>query len=100
RFALYAHIKPGTVRVKRGQRVRAGQVIGRVGSSGNSDAPHLHFHLADRPSAIGADGMPYVYRRYSLQGRVLNDDGDIAWFKPKRARRNSLPLGDTIISAR
>lgn len=98
-FALYAHMKPGSVRVKRGQRVRAGQIIGRVGSSGNSDAPHLHFHVADRPSPLGADGRPYVYSRYWLQGRVRGED-EIVWFDRKRPRRNSLPMGDTIIVAR
>lgn len=95
RFALYAHIKPGTVKVKPGQRVRAGQVIGRVGSSGNSDAPHLHFHLADRPSPLAAEGVPYRYRRYRLQGRV-NDADEVVWFARERKRRASLPLGDTV----
>jgi hypothetical protein len=95
RFALYAHIKPGTVKVERGERVRAAQVIGRVGSSGNSDAPHLHFHVTDRPSPIGADGVPYRYRRYALQGRVGAGD-EVVWFKRKRPRRASLPLGDTV----
>jgi hypothetical protein len=40
RYALYAHFRPGTVRVAPGDRVQAGQVLGLVGNSGNSDEAH------------------------------------------------------------
>jgi hypothetical protein len=43
RFALYAHLQPGSLKVKLGDKVKAGQVLARLGNSGNSDAPHLHF---------------------------------------------------------
>jgi murein DD-endopeptidase MepM/ murein hydrolase activator NlpD len=42
-FGVFAHLAPGTVSVTTGQEVRAGEVIGRVGHTGNSTAPHLHF---------------------------------------------------------
>jgi hypothetical protein len=58
RFALYAHLQPGSLRVRVGQRVAAGQLLGLVGNSGNSDSPHLHFHVADAPSPLAADGLP------------------------------------------
>ena len=44
-FAGYAHLKPGSVRVNRGQRVRPGQVIGKLGNSGNTTGPHLHWSV-------------------------------------------------------
>jgi hypothetical protein len=47
RFAMYAHLKPGSVRVKRGDRIRAGDILGRIGNSGNTDFPHLRFQLMD-----------------------------------------------------
>src|SRR5262249_32927219 len=53
RFALYAHLQPNSVKVKVGDRVRRGQALGRLGNSGNSDAPHVHFHLCDASSALG-----------------------------------------------
>lgn len=67
-YALYAHLKPGSVRVKRGDRIRAGQVLGLVGNSGNTSEPHLHFHLMDGPSAMSSNGIPYVLSSFQLSG--------------------------------
>jgi Peptidase family M23 len=69
-FAAYAHLKPGSVRVHDGERVRKGQVLGRLGNSGNSTGPHLHFQLMTRPSFLDADGLPFVLGRFMLDGRV------------------------------
>jgi murein DD-endopeptidase len=74
RFALYAHLQPGSLRVKPGQRVRRGQVLGLLGNSGNSDAPHLHFHIGSDNSALAAEGLPYVLESFSLLGRTTVDD--------------------------
>jgi murein DD-endopeptidase MepM/ murein hydrolase activator NlpD len=52
RYVLYAHMRPGTVRVKRGDSVVVGQVLGHVGNSGNSTEPHLHLHIVDRPEQL------------------------------------------------
>jgi len=74
RFALYAHLQPGSIRVKEGQRVRAGQVLGLVGSSGSSPIPHLHFHLVDASHPLLADGLPYVFNSFIVQGNVGSID--------------------------
>lgn len=74
RFALYAHLQPGSIRVKEGQRVRAGQVLGVVGSSGSSTLPHLHFQLADASHPMLADWLPYVFSSFSVQGNVGSID--------------------------
>jgi murein DD-endopeptidase MepM/ murein hydrolase activator NlpD len=60
RYAFYGHLMPGSLRVKSGDRVKRGQVIGRLGNSGNSTGPHLHFHLSDRNHPLAAEGLPYV----------------------------------------
>jgi hypothetical protein len=60
RFAFYAHLQPGSLRVKVGDRVRTGQVLGLVGNSGNSTEPHLHFHISNGISPLGAEGLPYA----------------------------------------
>ena len=73
RFALYAHMQPGSIRVKPGDQVVTGQVLGLVGNTGNSSEPHLHFHVMDSPggaSNLGADGVPYVFDAFRLEGRV------------------------------
>lgn len=74
RFALYAHLKPGSVRVGKGQRVRRGQVLGLVGTSGNSSEPHLHFHVMDGPSALAASGVPYVIRQFRSRERGVSTE--------------------------
>ena len=60
RYALYGHLQPHHLRVKPGDRVKTGQVLGLVGNSGNSSLPHLHFHITNAPSALAAEGIPYV----------------------------------------
>ena len=74
-FAFYAHMKPGSVRVRLGQKVRAGTVLGLLGNSGNSSAPHLHFHLMDTASVLGSEGLPYVLSRFKLAGRIQSTYG-------------------------
>jgi hypothetical protein len=68
RFALYAHLQPGSLRVRAGDRVRRGQPIGLVGNSGNSVAPHLHFHVMDGPSPLDSNGLPYEIDAFDVTG--------------------------------
>jgi murein DD-endopeptidase MepM/ murein hydrolase activator NlpD len=86
RFALYAHLEPGSLRVRVGQRVAAGQLLGLVGNSGNSDSPHLHFHVDDAASPLAADGLPLLLAAFRSDGVVANPEevlgGDVARFDP------------------
>ena len=68
-YALYGHFQPGSIRVKQGDRVRRGDVLGLVGSSGNSLAPHLHFHVMDGPLPLASNGLPYVVDSFTVSGR-------------------------------
>jgi len=69
-YAFYAHLQPGSIRVKVGDKVRRGQVIGLVGNSGNSTEPHLHFHVSDANSPLGCEGLPYALSTFEVQGRI------------------------------
>lgn len=60
--AFYAHLQRGSITVKVGDMVRAGDPLGTVGNSGNSTMPHLHFHLMDRPDIRAARGVPCRFR--------------------------------------
>lgn len=103
RYALYAHLQPGTVTVKPGDRVRSGQMLARLGSSGNSNAPHLHFQLMDGPSPLTSEGIPYRFSRFSIAGTLTNFG---ALFEDKPARivprfagphRAELPLNQQVV---
>lgn len=69
RHAFYAHMQPGSVRVKVGDKVTRGQVLGLLGNSGNSSEPHLHFHICDRSSELGCEGLPYALKSFELVGK-------------------------------
>ena len=74
RYAFYAHLIPGSVRVKIGDRVKRGQVLGLLGNSGNSDAPHLHFHVCDGMDFLFSEGIPYELSAFALEGRPEHED--------------------------
>lgn len=106
-FANYAHLKARSVTVRDGDRVERGQRIGELGNSGSSTGPHLHFHVMDGPSALAADGMPYVFDQFELQGRTPPLDEAIALgeaqepipVEPAGAgpREDALPLGRDVV---
>ena len=66
-YSLYAHLQPGSVRVHAGDEVKAGDVIGKLGSSGNSTEPHLHFHVCDKPDPLMCAGIPVNFSNVTIQ---------------------------------
>lgn len=76
-YAAVVHLQTGSVQVSAGQSVKKGEVLGRVGHSGNSFAPHLHFQLMDSSDILTANGLPCGFEQYEVfqQGewqRVVN----------------------------
>lgn len=74
-YALYAHLKPGSLKVKTGDAVKKGQAIALLGNSGNTTGPHLHFHVIHGKSPLGSDGAPYVIDSFTVRGKALSGDG-------------------------
>jgi murein DD-endopeptidase len=73
RFAFYEHLQHGSIVVKPGQRVSRGQVIAKLGSSGSTSiGPHLHFHVADRNSLLGAEGVPFTFSLFTALGEFAS----------------------------
>ena len=71
-FAFYAHLKPGSITVKEGDMVTKGQVIAKLGNTGNTSAPHLHLHIMETASSLGSNGLPHVFEEYTLVGKTTD----------------------------
>jgi len=87
-FVFYAHLSPGSVAVEVGDEVKAGDVVGELGNTGNTSAPHLHIHLMNRASAIASDSIPYQFDEFEITGSIDEDE----WFGS--ADQEGLPLTD------
>ena len=78
-YSVYAHLQPGSLRVRAGDAVRSGDVLGKLGSSGNSTEPHLHFQVCDRPEPLSCAGVPVQFSNITLLWSDLRavQSGDI-----------------------
>jgi murein DD-endopeptidase MepM/ murein hydrolase activator NlpD len=70
-FLFIAHLQPASITMRPGDRVSAGQAVGRVGSSGNSSEPHVHLHLQHRPTPSFGEAIPFYFHGYRLGGREV-----------------------------
>jgi murein DD-endopeptidase MepM/ murein hydrolase activator NlpD len=94
-FAFYAHMVPGSASVKIGDKVTRGQVIGRLGNSGNTTEAHLHFHVTRAPLPLSGDNVPFEIDRFTLAGTL---DGEHFVPEAKASERtNELPLAWDVI---
>lgn len=66
-FAHYFHLQPGSLRVKSGDRVHAGQLLARVGASGDAREPHLHFEVTTSPKMLAGEGVPYLIDHFGSE---------------------------------
>jgi hypothetical protein len=107
-YAFYAHLQPGSITVKEGDRVTAGEPIGLLGNSGQSTAPHLHVLLIDSPDPVTANSLPMVFDRYTLVGEITSAAFDAAAtgaagavLIPEGTPRHqsaTLPLDNTVVN--
>jgi murein DD-endopeptidase MepM/ murein hydrolase activator NlpD len=101
RFVHYAHLQQGSVTVRDGQRVRRGQLLGRLGNSGNTNGAHLHFNVLNGPRVSEAEGLPYVFDAFVVRGTTTADAvfGDDPPTPPDKSQsvRRALPLNGTIV---
>jgi murein DD-endopeptidase MepM/ murein hydrolase activator NlpD len=72
-YSLFAHLIPGSLRVRPGTAVTAGMEIGRCGNSGHSSMPHLHWQVMSSANATGAIGIPPRYAPYERNGLMTTE---------------------------
>jgi murein DD-endopeptidase MepM/ murein hydrolase activator NlpD len=82
------HLQPGSVLVKTGDSVRRGQVLGRIGASGDAREPHLHFEVTTSSKLLAGEGVPYLIDRY----RCMSGSGG-----PIELRIHDLPLNKDVV---
>jgi murein DD-endopeptidase MepM/ murein hydrolase activator NlpD len=86
-FAAYYHLQPGSVRVKAGDRVSRGQLLARVGNSGDARWPHLHFQVTDKADVMASEGLPHLFDSYRTK----------AANQPWETRTREYPMGDVVV---
>jgi len=101
-FSFYAHLQTNSIRVKRGDHVRVGEVLALLGNSGNSDSPHLHFHICDANSPLGSEGTPYVLDFFEMQGdlpskKLLVEGGWKQQGSKVDNRRREIPIENAVV---
>jgi hypothetical protein len=107
KYGFYAHLQRHSLRVAKGDRVKRGQALALLGNTGNTSAPHLHFHLMDGTSVLGSSGLPYVFDKFELAGQLSpaqfkagEIDGE--WSKdvstPASGRKLEFPLDLTVVN--
>lgn len=102
-FVQYAHLLPGSLTVKIGDRIRRGTVLGRLGQSGNANAPHLHFQVTTAATFEGSEGLPFVFQNFehlgtATIGEVLDRSVQVALGNtPPQPHQRQLPLDGDVI---
>jgi Peptidase family M23 len=73
--------------VNAGDHVQRGQLLARIGDSGDAREPHLHFEVTTSPKLLGGEGVPYLIDQYRVKS------ADNTW----QARTHELPLGEMMV---
>lgn len=99
-YAFYAHLPPDGATVEVGDSVTRGQVIGRVGNSGNTSEAHLHFHLMTAPAPLSGDNVAFEIDTLSYVGSMDLEADPFEGFTPgpnAGARTDQLPLETSVV---
>jgi hypothetical protein len=102
KFVFYEHLKPGSIKVKAGEKVKRGDVIASLGFTGQTTGPHLHLHVADKDSLLGAEGLPFVFDNFTPLGRYSDFDnfGKRPWLPGDSSSviDNEMPPSNSVIN--
>jgi hypothetical protein len=99
-YAFYSHLTTGSVKVKVGYQLTTGEVIAALGNSGNTDAPHLHFHVMSTPDPLRSNGLPFLIDSFKLDNRIASmaDLDPLLQGKPATMAPGFAPRDDSSVS--
>lgn len=69
-FSLLCHFKHNSIKVKVGDKVKEGDVIGMCGNTGNTSQPHIHYNLQDGPLMHKAKALPAQFAKIMVDGKI------------------------------
>lgn len=97
-WAMYGHLKAGSIRVHAGDTVQAGEILAALGNNGNSDLAHLHFQLMDSRNFALAQGVPFVFDRYVQVGTIDTAADKIVNDPSPETHTDELPLSLSVVN--
>ncbi len=72
-YLFFAHFKQYSIKVKPGQKLKQGDLLGLCGNSGNSSVPHIHYHMQNVEDINTATGVKSYFDQLQVNGKVMND---------------------------
>jgi murein DD-endopeptidase len=94
RYATFAHLQPGSIKVRVHDHVRRGDVLARLGNTGNATGPHLHFQVTDGNSVLQSEGVPFILEKFTYLGPGSDYELDK---HPSIPRERSLPGNNDVV---
>jgi murein DD-endopeptidase len=94
RYVSFAHLQPGSMKVRVHDHVRRGDILARLGNSGNATGPHLHFQVTDGNSVLQSEGVPFVFEKFTDLGPGSDYELDK---HPSIPRVHSIPGNNDVV---
>lgn len=94
RYVTYAHLQSASIQVRVHDQVHRGDVLARLGNSGNATGPHLHFQVTDGNSVLQSEGVPFIFEKFTYLGPGSEYEADK---HPSIARENSIPGNNDVV---
>jgi hypothetical protein len=97
RYALYGHMQPGSITHEVGDKLKAGDPVGRLGSTGNSTIPHLHFGIQETQDGFASNSVPYVISSYTVTGTGTLGESGVDITPQDSPQQETLPLAGDVM---